>query len=168
MSVDIDIQRIPLHGVRSWLSWLRGPLFAPDEHTGSQTPAEKRDRILIVEDDLLIASQMEAALADAGFDVIATVTTGREALELTKRQAPDLAVVDIRLAGDRDGVDTAIEMFRAHGIRCIFASAYSDQHARQRAEPAAPLGWLQKPYSMASLTDMVQAAVSELRKKNRS
>ena len=73
--------------------------------------------------------------------------------------------MDIRLAGDRDGIDTALELFRLHGIRCIFASAYSDQEARRRAAPAAPLGWLQKPYTMASLTAKVRAAVSELRSR---
>jgi hypothetical protein len=55
----------------------------------------------------------------------------------------------------------------AYGIRCIFASAYSDAEARQRAEPAAPLGWLQKPYSMTSLTAAVRQATNELHGKTR-
>ena len=167
MSANNDITPVPLHGPRSRLSWLRIPLFAPDDRSGSQPQPRDKDRILIIEDDLLIASQMEAALLGAGFGVIGAVATGEEALELAKAQMPDLAVVDIKLAGDRDGVDTAIALFRSHGVRCIFSSAYSDQHARRRAEPAAPLGWLQKPYSMASLTNAVRVALSELRKKNR-
>lgn len=113
----------------------------------------------------MIASEMEAALAAAGFDVIGIVPTGEEALELVRTNAPHLTLVDIRLAGDRDGVDTALELFRAHGIRCIFASAYSDRDARRRAEPAAPLGWLQKPYTMTSLVELVQAAAAQLRDK---
>lgn len=141
---------------RDWTS-------APDERLGSQTQRRGADRILIIEDDLLIASEMEAALTDADFDVVGMVTTGEEALDLAGRELPDLAVVDIRLAGDRDGVDTAIALFRSHGIRCIFASAYSDDEARRRAAPSAPLGWLQKPYSMASLTAMVRTALAELR-----
>jgi two-component system, response regulator PdtaR len=125
------------------------------------------DRILIIEDDLLIASQMEATLTEAGFEIIGVTGSGEEALNLAKRQPPTLAVIDIRLAGDRDGVDTAIELFRSHGVRCIFASAYSDQEARRRAKPAAPLGWLEKPYTMASLSAIVRAAASELRGKKR-
>jgi DNA-binding NarL/FixJ family response regulator len=74
-----------------------------------------------------------------------------------------LAVVDIRLAGDMNGIDTALALFRSHGIRCVFASAFSDEEARRRAAPAAPLGWLQKPYTMMSLTAMVRAAANELR-----
>jgi two-component system, response regulator PdtaR len=136
-------------------------VLAADAASGTQTG--KSNRILIVEDDLLIASEMEAALADAGFGVVGIATTGREALQLVEAGSPDLVVMDIRLAGNRDGIHTALELFRLHGIRSIFASAHSDQEARQRAKPACPLGWLQKPYTMASLTDIVRAAFSELR-----
>ena len=82
-----------------------------------------------------------------------------------RRNLQRLVVMDIRLAGDRDGIDTALELFRSHGIRCIFASAYSDQEAQRRAAPAAPLGWLQKPYTMASLTAKVREALRELRSR---
>jgi two-component system, response regulator PdtaR len=134
------------------------PVFAPDDSDASRDQSRKAHRILIIEDDLLIASQIEAALTEAGFDVIGALTTGEEAIQMAEAERPDLAIVDIRLAGDRDGVDTALELFRSHGIRCIFASAYSDQEARRRAEVAAPLGWLQKPYTMKALTDIVHAA----------
>lgn len=117
-----------------------------------------------MEDDFLIASQMEVALADAGFEIAGVASTGKEALQLAKAQPPTLVVMDIRLAGDRDGIDTALELFRLHGIRCIFASAHSDDGTRRRAAPAAPLGWLQKPYTMASLTAVVRAASRELRR----
>jgi two-component system, response regulator PdtaR len=133
------------------------------EGSASGTRSENSDRILIVEDDLLIASQMEAALTDAGFQVAGTASTGAEALQLAHAQSPTLVVMDIRLAGGRDGIDIALELFRSHGIRCVFASAYSDQEAQRRAAPAAPLGWLQKPYTMASLTAKVREAVRELR-----
>jgi DNA-binding response OmpR family regulator len=135
------------------------------EGGASDTPSENSDRILIVEDDLLIASQMEAALTDAGFRITGTASTGKEALQLAHSQSPTLVVMDIRLAGDCDGIDTALELFRSHGIRCIFASAYSDREAQQRAAPAAPLGWLLKPYTMASLTAKVREAVRELRSR---
>jgi DNA-binding NarL/FixJ family response regulator len=124
------------------------------------------DRILIVEDDLLVASQMEMALSDAGFDIAGVATTPEEALHLAGTRSPTLVVMDIRLAGGGDGIDTALELFRLHGIRCIFASAYSDDEARRRAAPAAPLGWLQKPYTMDSLTAMVRAAASKLRSRD--
>ena len=109
---------------------------------------------------------MEAALSDGGFEIAGTASTGKEALQLAHAKSPTLVVMDIRLVGDLDGIDTALELFRLHGIRCIFASAYSDQDAQRRAAPAAPLGWLQKPYSMASLTAKVRAAIKELHSRS--
>ena len=136
-------------------------LFVPDD--GSHTQMGKPDRVLIIEDDLLNASQMEVTLSEAGFDIIGVATTGEDALQIALTEVPDLAIVDIRLAGDRDGVDTALELFRTHGVRCIFATAHSDQEARHRAAAASPLGWLQKPYNMTALTSMVRAAVKAIR-----
>jgi len=122
-------------------------------------------RILVIEDDLLIACQIENSLSEAGFDVVGIATTEHEALELAKARSPVLAVADIGIAGDRDGIDTALELFRLHSIRCVFASAYSDKEARRRAEPAAPVGWLQKPYTMTSLVAMIRAAADDLDRK---
>lgn len=167
MSTQSDIAPVPFYDSPSWLSYRQDALLATDESAGSQTRVREPDRILIIEDDLLIATQIEATLTDSGFEIIGVARTGEEAIELAHRDPPDLAVVDIRLAGDRDGIDTALELFRRHGIRCIFASAHSDPEARQRATPAAPLGWLQKPYSMASLTEMVRTAANEVRGRGR-
>jgi DNA-binding response OmpR family regulator len=165
VSVRGDTSRNALHELQSWSSRWWNFLFAPDERSGSAGRLGSPDRILIVEDDVLIATQMEAALTDAGFDVTGVARTGEQALELALARPPDLAVVDIRLAGDRNGVDTALELFRSHGIRCVFATAHLDREVRRRAEPAAPLAWLPKPYTMPSLTAVVRRAASELRDK---
>jgi len=155
---------VPLQGLPSSPShWRRHVALAPDDRGQSGIQAEQRSRILIVEDDLLVASEIEATLRDAGFEIAGIASTREEALQLTQVELPTLAVMDIRIAGDRDGIDTALELFHSHGIRSIFASAYSDADSRRRAEAATPLGWLQKPYTMASLTGMVRAAVRELR-----
>ena len=159
-----EIAIVPLQGAPSNRShWRRDLALAPDDRAVSGTRADESDRILIVEDDMLVANEMEATLYDAGFEIVGIVATGKEALQLAEAERPMLAVMDIRIAGDRDGIDTALELFRSQGLRCIFASAHSDHDSRLRAQPAAPLGWLQKPYTMASLTAMVRAAVRELR-----
>jgi DNA-binding NarL/FixJ family response regulator len=119
-------------------------------------------RILIVEDDFLIAMQTETALAEAGFHVVGTATTAEEAIILAREQRPSLAVMDIRLAGERDGVDAASQLFRELNIRCIFATAHEDPRTRERAEPYAPLGWLAKPYTMPSLVNLVAEGLSKL------
>lgn len=119
-------------------------------------------RILIVEDDFLIAMQTETALADAGFHVVGTATTAEEAIILAREQRPSLAVMDIRLASERDGIDAAGQLFRELNIRCIFATAHEDPRTRERAEPYAPLGWLAKPYTMPSLVDLVAEGLCKL------
>jgi two-component system, response regulator PdtaR len=127
------------------------------ETTGRQAPA----RILVVEDDFLIAMQTEAALAAAGFQVIGTAATAEQAVALAEKERPVLAVMDIRLASKRDGIDAARELYHELNIRCIFATAHDDETTRKRAAPYAPLGWLAKPYTTASLIALVTDAVGE-------
>ena len=123
--------------------------------------AGKQAKVLIVEDDFLIAMQTESALMEAGFGVIGVATTADEALTLARTHRPALAVMDIRLAGQRDGIEVAGDLFRELGIRCVFATAHDDRQVRARAESFAPLGWLAKPYTMASLVTLVRAALSK-------
>ncbi|MBR0686031.1 response regulator [Bradyrhizobium manausense] len=117
--------------------------------------------ILIVEDDFLIAMQAEIALIDAGFTVSGIATTAEEALAFAKQRQPALVVMDVRLAGPRDGIDAARDLFYELGLRCVFATAHDDHETRVRAEPFAPLGWLAKPYTMPSLVKLVREAISK-------
>ncbi|SPP93081.1 protein of unknown function [Bradyrhizobium vignae] len=66
----------------------------------------------------------------------------------------------VGLAGTRDGIEAAGDLFRAFGLRCVFATAHDDQQTRNRAAPYAPLGWLAKPYTMASLVGLVREVLS--------
>src|SRR5437868_11880953 len=104
-----------------------GPGDKPDAKPGRVGPDTRPPaRILVVEDDFLIAMQTEAALAAAGFHVIGTAATAEHALELAERERPALAVMDIRLASKRDGIDAARELYHELNIRCIFATAHDD------------------------------------------
>jgi two-component system, response regulator PdtaR len=142
-----------------------GPAPGADRATGAEEVGNEMadaGAVLIVEDDFLIAMQSESALTEAGFRVIGTATTAEEAVALAREQRPSIAVMDIRLAGRRDGIDAAEELFRDFGLRCIFATAHDDHTTRQRAEPFAPLGWLAKPYTMVSLVALVRDALAAL------
>ena len=112
-------------------------------------------RVLVVEDDFLIATQMETSLTEAGF-VVTLAASAEEAIAIAKAQRPALAVIDIRLAGKRDGIDAAVQLFRDYHIRCIFATAYQDEEAQRRARPAEPLAWLRKPYTMVMLVETIR------------
>ena len=116
-------------------------------------------RVLIAEDDFLVASQIHEALLAAGLRVVGTATTADEVLDLAREARPALVIMDVRLAGRSDGIDAARELFQRFNIRCIFATANDALHIRVRAEPYAPLGWLAKPYTMESLVVAVVDAL---------
>ncbi|HZP77241.1 MAG TPA: response regulator [Pseudolabrys sp.] len=142
----------------------RGParVFARDDAVAGARQLATPASVLIVEDDYLVATEIEAALAAAGFEVAGVAVSAEEAIELAAARRPQLVIMDIRLAGERDGIDAALALFKRFGIRSIFATAHSDQEARRRAQAADPLGWLQKPYTTSSLVQLVRWAVNEL------
>jgi CheY-like chemotaxis protein len=133
--------------------------FAAPAHSAS---AETRPRILIVEDDFLVGMEAEDGLAGAGYEIAGIAASAEEAVMLAERERPLLVVMDIRLAGDRDGVDAAIEIRRRLGIASLFASAHADLATRERAIPAEPMGWVVKPYRIATLVEAVAKAVEAI------
>ncbi|MDE5456294.1 response regulator [Bradyrhizobium sp. CSA112] len=149
-----------------------GHFVLPSEpERNSPPPADERRRmegkqgplrVLVVEDDFLIAMQTEVALTAAGFEVVGPAATAEQAVALAREAQPTLAVMDIRLASNRDGIDAARQLYQDFAIRCIFATAHDDAHTRGRAEPYAPLGWLPKPYTMTSLVAVVADALVQL------
>jgi DNA-binding NarL/FixJ family response regulator len=143
-------------------------LAARSERTTEQEPrsfAKNADgatpaRILIVEDDYLVANELEATLVEAGFHIVGVASNADQAIRFARAQRPDLAVVDVRLIGARDGVDAAIVMFTELGIRSIFASAHDDPDTRERAKAASPIAWLGKPYTAVRLLPLIRSALS--------
>jgi DNA-binding NarL/FixJ family response regulator len=133
-------------------------VFAKDDDAaaGAATPP----RILIVEDDYLVALALQAGLSTAGFEVVGVAMSADEAISLAKAEQPALAIVDVRLAGGRDGVEAAIELFREHGIRSIFATAHADPETRARAQPASPVACLPSPIGANKLIPLIRDALS--------
>ncbi len=144
-------------------SFRRPPVFAPSSDAApAATPSSPR--VLVVEDDHLVAMEIEMALLDAGFTVVGIAASAEKAAALARAEKPDLAIMDIRLNGARDGVDAALEIFNENGIRCIFATAHSDPATLQRAQLAQPLGWVSKPYAPDALVQAVRDGLADLRK----
>jgi CheY-like chemotaxis protein len=135
-----------------------------DEQRGAGGTLTQNPRILVVEDDFLVATEIEAALQNAGFAVTGVAASAEEAIALGESTTPDLAIIDIRLNGARDGVDAALALFRDYAIPCVFATAHADETVRARAAAASPLGWLQKPYTMPLLIEIVRRALAQTRR----
>ena len=124
--------------------------------------APQQVRVLIAEDEWLVAMEIEATLEDAGYAVVGLAASADEAVRMAEVHRPDLLVMDIRLKGRRDGVDAAFELNGRLGLRCLFVSAYSDDPMRARAQAANPLGWISKPFSARQLLDALEAALRDL------
>jgi DNA-binding NarL/FixJ family response regulator len=136
--------------------------FSQDDVSGGPAETTQSQLILIVEDDYLIALDIEAGLLAEGFSLAGLATSADQAVSMAISTKPALALMDIRLLGKRDGVDAALELYRELGIRCIFTTAHGDRDVRLRAEAARPLGWVQKPYSIATLIDAIRNGFQEL------
>lgn len=130
--------------------------------SGERPAAGARPCLLLVEDDFLVGMEMETGLEEAGYEVAGIAVTAEEAVAIAAARRPALVVMDIRLAGDRDGVDAALEIYRSLGIRSIFASAHGDARIRARAAEAQPLAWVAKPYRVATLVKAVEEALGQL------
>jgi two-component system, response regulator PdtaR len=139
-----------------------GVFFGRDDASNAGLDASASERVLIVEDDFLIASDVEAALKEAGIQISGVASSAEEALELAEVERPTLAIMDIRLSGKRDGVDAALDLFQLYGIRCVFATAHQDAFTLKRAEAARPLAWVPKPYAAATLVETVRAALKDI------
>ena len=129
------------------------------EDAGGRT-GQTGSRILVVEDNYFVALTIENALADAGYEVLGVVASGEEALEYARGEPPQLVIMDIRLAGEMDGIEAAIAL-RVLGITCLMASAHFDEAMKRRAAEARPAGWLVKPFPDADLVAAVQLALRQ-------
>jgi two-component system, response regulator PdtaR len=118
---------------------------------GQSAPMTRKLRALIVEDEFIIALEIEMMLAELGIEVVGSANTAERALQLAADMRPDFVTMDIKLASERDGISVATEIFDTHGIRSIFVSAYKDSELFERAQAAKPLGWVRKPVSLGAL-----------------
>jgi PAS domain S-box-containing protein len=102
-------------------------------------------KILIVEDEALIADDLEDRLLNMGYDVVGKAASGAEALSIAHAMQPDLALLDIRIDGLMDGIETAEEIHYQLKIPVIFLTAHADDETLNRAKSASALGYLVKP-----------------------
>ena len=121
----------------------------------------ERRRVVVVEDDYFVGLQIEQALSNGGFDVVGVATNAEDAIALATEMRPHFVMMDVRLAQDGDGVQTALYLLRQTGIRSIFVTAHSDQATRARADAASPLGWITKPFTAEGLIAAVRQALAQ-------
>ncbi len=128
--------------------------------------------ILIVEDEAAIAMELQSRLLDLGYGVLGPVASGEAALLQVQEYPPDLVLMDIRIQGTRDGIETAAEIRRTHAIPIIFLTANADTGTLQRAKLTEPVGFLTKPFREREVQAMIEMglykhrAETEIRRLN--
>jgi CheY-like chemotaxis protein len=118
-------------------------------------------RILVVEDEHIVAWDLQRQLTRLGHTVLGVVSSGEEALAQTLQLQPDLVLMDIRLLGEMDGVEAA-ECIRARvQVAIIFMTAYGDAGTLQRVQASSPAMVLQKPFQHAELQSALVKVLGE-------
>jgi len=119
----------------------------------------KPGRIVVVEDEAFVAHPIEERLAALGYRVVGRSDTGEGALELACAERPDLFLMEIRLRGEMDGVEAALQIRRRYGIPVIFLTADSDDQTLERAKTAEPYGLILKPCDDRELRSAIEIAL---------
>jgi len=115
-------------------------------------------RILIVEDEALLARDTAYMLDAMGCRVVGIAATADEAVSQTGCLRPDLILMDIRLKGQRDGIEAAAEIHERFGFPLIFVTAQSDEAILSRAQATHPVGILFKPFAEPELAGILESA----------
>ncbi|MBN1939914.1 MAG: response regulator [Candidatus Aminicenantes bacterium] len=115
-------------------------------------------RVLIVEDEFLLARDISYMLRDLGCHVVGIAATAEDAIDQAGAALPHLVLMDIRLKGQRDGIEAAGEIRRRYGLPLVFVTAQSDEAILEKARSTRPIGILFKPFSENDLERMLREA----------
>ena len=116
-------------------------------------------KVLIVDDEAAITTQLEERLAVMGYEVVGTASTGEEAVDLAREHAPDIILMDIVMPGELDGIEAARLIRREMDIPVVFLTAYGDDRFIERAKDVGPYGYIIKPYQENALKAAIEIAL---------
>jgi CheY-like chemotaxis protein len=116
-------------------------------------------RILIADDEIGILDLLKKFLRQAGHEVVAAATSGDEALDLARELKPELALMDIVMPGEIDGIRAAGIMKGELQIPTIFITGYANQEYRDRAKFVEPYGYIIKPFKLEQLQATIEMAL---------
>ena len=116
-------------------------------------------RILIVEDEAIVAKNLANGLRKLDYTIVATVSSAEEAIQLAGETDPDLVLMDIGLRGEVDGIEAADQIRAQFDIPVVYLTAYADDQTLQRAKVTAPFGYVVKPFRLEEVHSSIQMAL---------
>ncbi|MGB0916526.1 MAG: LytR/AlgR family response regulator transcription factor [Flavobacteriales bacterium] len=117
------------------------------------------NKILIVEDEPLLADDIEAILEDAGYEVVGIAAKGEHALQMIENTSPDMVLLDISIDGDMDGIMLAEKINTHFGVPFVFLTSHTDKLTINRVKQTHPAGFIVKPFTEKSVLSNVEIAM---------
>ena len=125
-------------------------------------------RILIVEDEHIVAMGIKRMLKSLGYTVTGVASSGEDAISKAESTFPDVVLMDIMLKGDMDGVEAAKEIRERFDVPVVYLTAYSDNNILERAKKTEPFGYIIKPFDEKDLYSSIEVALHRYRKEKRT
>ena len=116
-------------------------------------------RILIVEDERVVAEDIHRSLKSIGYDIAATASSGLDACKLARSLEPDLVLMDIVIDGHMNGIDTARRLRNELDLPVVYLTAYTDKDTLEQAKLTEPFGYLLKPFDDRELQTTIEMAL---------
>ncbi|MFT6924274.1 MAG: DNA-binding LytR/AlgR family response regulator [Crocinitomicaceae bacterium] len=121
-----------------------------------------RKSILIVEDDVFIAEQLNAILTDLGYEIVGMATSSELAIKIIKETPPDLALLDIRMHGLKQGFSVANYLNETNKIPFIFVTSFADKDTVLEASTLRPMAYILKPFNSHNLFSTLEIAFAKI------
>ncbi|ERN41980.1 response regulator receiver protein [Rubidibacter lacunae KORDI 51-2] len=118
------------------------------------------NKILIVEDEAVVSLDLSRRLQKMGYEIVGRVASGEAAIAAIEENPPDLALMDINLQGDMDGIETAERLYKEFDIPVIYLTAYAGESTLQRAKQTRPYGYILKPFKERELRATIEIAIA--------
>ncbi len=125
---------------------------------GLERKAMNKRRIMLVEDERVVAADIEECVKGLGYEVVGSAATGTEALRMAAQTVPDLILMDIKLKGVLDGIDVAGALYDQFKIPVVYLTAHADVEILERAKKTAPSGYVLKPFDDRTLRTAIEIA----------
>jgi two-component system, response regulator PdtaR len=120
-----------------------------------------KPRIMVVEDEYVVAVDLQKALEDLGYEVSAVESSGKAAIDKAGRIDPDLILMDIYLKGKMNGIEAAERIRTNFKTPIVYLTAYANKEILDEAKVAEPFGYLVKPFNRSSLKSTIEMALNK-------
>lgn len=121
---------------------------------------DAQQKILIVEDEAIVAMEIEFLLRSIGFKIVGKANNSSKAMDLASKYFPDIILMDVNIKGERNGIDTSLEILKYSKPMIIFVTAYNDDETKQKMDVIKPHFLLHKPFTPEDLQKIIFHASS--------